>query len=235
MLCFIVAAIIIAAQYVIKAGGEAVAALDPLQPTVKNSQIISNINPKESLKGKIIVVDAGHGGDDPGASGVNGSVEKKLNLSLAFLLKQQLENKGAEVVMTRSDDSIAGTKDQDWEKRREIITKSGADILVSIHMNKFEDAGVSGPVVLFMPGSDQGKTLAESLQKVLNDELDPETQGTARSEDLQILKYGFQPSALVECGYISNPEEEEKLISEEYQLKTANAICDGVVDFFSNM
>lgn len=233
ILLFAAAAIIIAARFFSSdEGRRVIAALDPPQDTSagNSAPVIDNERP---LKGKTIVVDAGHGGDDDGATGVNGSVEKKLNLSVSFLLKRQLEDKGAAVVMTRSEDSLAGTKEEDWEVRGGIISGSNADLVISVHMNWYKDSSVSGPLVLFLPGSKQGKILAESIQQSMNEALDPGKQGVSRSDNLIILKYGYQPSVLVECGYISNAFEEEKLNTEEYQHEVAEAICDGIIEYFA--
>lgn len=234
VLCFVIAAVIIIVHYIGGIGWkEAIAALAPPQPASSGKSPGSSvIDPDNPFEGKVIAVDAGHGGDDPGTTGINGTVESKLNLSVAFQLKQQLEDKGAEVVMTRSDESLAATKDEDWAKRQATISKSGPDILVSIHMNSFSDSKMSGPLVLFLTGSEQGKKLAKYVQKGLNSELGPKNPGTSRSEDLKILKYGLQPSVLVECGYISNPQEEEMLNTQEYQLKVAKAICDGLIEYY---
>ena len=184
------------------------------------------------LEGRTIVVDAGHGGFDPGAIGVNGSYEAELNLAVAQYMEAMLEDGGASVIMTReNDDAIADDKVGDMAERRCIIEQSGADIVVSIHMNFYEDdPDVCGPLVLFMPGSEQGKTLAEAVQETMNDALDPD--GTARSQSLYILKSGNMPCVLVECGYISNAEEERKLNRAEYQKKVAKAICDGIEAYF---
>jgi N-acetylmuramoyl-L-alanine amidase len=231
LLCLLAAGGVIAVHFIGMAKIEkAIAAIVPPASEVRvDPEIIKNA----TLDGKVIVVDAGHGGDDTGANGVSGSVESELNLKVATLLKEQLENKGANVVMTRSTDKLADTKEEDWNKRDGIISGSGADILVSIHMNSFSDTNVSGPLVLFLPGSGQGKTLADSIQQIMNEYLKPESPGSDRSDNLRILKYGNQPSVLVECGYISNTEEENKLISSDYQNKVANAIRDGVLAYFN--
>jgi N-acetylmuramoyl-L-alanine amidase len=240
LFCFITAAVIITAQYLNSAEGkEAIAGLDPPNQTEVNSPTVY-IDSEYPLEGKIIIVDAGHGGDDPGAIGINGSVESELNLIVAFLLKEQMESKGAEVVMTRSDETSPaktneeGWKEKDWKEREKIILESGADAVISVHMNRFEDSSVSGPLVIFLPGSPQGKRLAETIQRSMNEILDPEIPGIARAECLRILKYGSQPSVLVECGYISNPQEEEKLNTEDYQNKVAKAVSDGIIIYFLN-
>ncbi len=180
-----------------------------------------------------IVVDAGHGGFDPGAIGAGGTHEDVLNLAIAECLKAQLEKDGAEVVMTRKDENaLADNKPGDMAQRGIIIRHAEADAVVSVHMNFFEDdPDVCGPLVLFMPGSDGGKELAESIQESMNTALD--SQNTTRSESLDVLKSGSQPSVLVECGFLSNVQEEEKLGQPDYQQSVAESICEGIKAYFS--
>ena len=122
------------------------------------------------LKGKRIVLDAGHGGFDVGATGVSGAYEDDMNLAVASFLRDDLQSAGAQVIMTREDgDAIANSKDADMQARRRIIEESGSDIVVSIHMNIADDPDISGPLVLFMPGSVQGEALAEAIQGVEHD------------------------------------------------------------------
>ncbi len=186
------------------------------------------------LAGKLIVLDAGHGGFDIGATGVSGVFEDDLNLKVVQYLKADLEKKGAQVVLTREDENaIAETKDEDMAKRRQIIQQSGSDIVVSIHMNSETESSFSGPIVLFMPGSSGGERLAQTIQQSLLAELKPETQTVARAEDLFITESGTQPCVLVECGFISNPKEEALLVTSEYQQKVAQAVVDGCSDYFS--
>ena len=185
------------------------------------------------IDGRVIVIDAGHGGFDPGAIGVGGLHEDDLNLAVARYLKDELEACSVQVMMTREDeDAVAPDKDADMAERRRIIEQSGSDIVISIHMNNYkQDPKVCGPLVLFMPGSDRGKKLAETVQQSLNTALN--ASGTARSENLYILKSGNQPCVLVECGYLSNEEEERKLGQPDYQKKIATAICEGIRAYFS--
>ncbi len=187
-----------------------------------------------SLQGKLIVVDAGHGGFDVGATGVSGVFEDDLNLKVAKYLKADLEKNGATVIMTREDENaIAETKDDDMAKRRKIIQESGSDIVLSVHMNSETDPSFSGPIVLFMPGLDEGERLAKSIQQSLLEELKPKSQNNARAEELFITQSGTQPCVIVECGFISNPDEEALLISGDYQQKVAQAITDGCKDYFT--
>lgn len=198
------------------------------------TNVTANDNSAQNLdsteEDPVIVLDAGHGGFDPGASGVAGTREDVLNLEITLRLKSLLEQSGVQVVMTREDENaLAHTKDDDMEARGRIIEESGADIVVSIHMNWYEYPDMSGPTVLFIPGSAEGRRLAELVQDSMNTELDAD--GIARSEDFFVLRSGDQPSIMVECGYISNAEEEAKLKQEDYQQKVAEAIWDGIQDF----
>jgi len=184
-----------------------------------------------ALENKCIVIDAGHGGADPGAIGPSGVQEDDLNLKVSNFLKDALEQQGAKVVMTREDDDAIGdTKDEDMAERRCIIEESDSDIVISIHMNSHTDPSVSGPLVLFMQGSQQGKALAESMMDCLNETLN--AGGSARGESLYILKSGNQPCVLVECGYLSNATEEASLGRADYQKKIADAICEGAAVYF---
>ena len=205
------------------------------KPTVTNATAVQTPGAAQTgtLSGRVVVVDAGHGGFDPGAIGVSGAHEDDINLAVAQHLKTELEDEGAQVIMTReNEDALATDKDADMAERRRIIEQSGSDIVISIHMNNYtDDPSVNGPLVLFMPGSDKGKTLAESVQAWLNSALDAD--GSARSEDLFILKSGNQPCVLVECGYLSNEDEERSLQKPDYQSNIAKAICDGAAEFLS--
>jgi len=186
-----------------------------------------------TLKGKLIVLDAGHGGFDIGATGLSGVHEDDLNLKMALYLKAEMESAGARVLLTReNEDATAETKDADMEKRREIIVDSESDIVVSIHMNTAKKPEVSGPVALFMPGSVQGEKLAETIQKCMIEELKPASQNSARSEEFYILESGAQPCVIVECGFLSNAAEEALLADDAYQRKVARAIADGCTEYF---
>jgi N-acetylmuramoyl-L-alanine amidase len=186
------------------------------------------------LKGKVIVVDAGHGGFDRGAKGVSGSFEDEINLNISRFLKEELEISGVKVIMTRNDENaVAGTKDEDMAMRRKIIEESESDIVISVHSNSHTDPSVSGPLVLYMPGSKKGERLARMIQEQLNIGLRPSRENSERAEDLYILRSGMQPSVLVECGYLSNAEEEAKLVRKDYQQKTARHILEGVLRFFA--
>ena len=227
LLCIVAG--ILAAIYFLDAS-----AADPL-PTESAVQSAS-AGDSRPLEGKLIVLDAGHGGFDVGAVGVNGAYEDDMNLQVALVLKDDLEAAGAQVLMTREDgEALAESKDADMQKRRTMIQDSGSDIVVSIHMNTAEDPEVSGPVVLFMPGSVHGEELAKAIQASMIEELVPDCENSARSEEFYILESGAQPCVIVECGFISNAKEEALLMTEAYQCKAARAVADGCADYFAQL
>lgn len=191
---------------------------------------------KSRLDGRMIVVDAGHGGFDVGTQGVHSRVaESKVNLAIAKLLEQSLRERGAQVVMTRAGDkAIAGTKDEDMRKRADIIRAVQPDIMISIHQNRYEDASVYGPQVFFLMTGSKAQTLANIVQESLNRELGIRKQRTAKSGEYKILRPGIGPSIIVECGFLSNPKEDRLLQNTDYQKKLVRAIVNGLEDFAQN-
>ncbi len=193
----------------------------------------ASASPSASKKQWLVVVDAGHGDFDPGCIGISGVHEADLNLSVAEYLQEALEAQGLEVVMTReSDVGLGTTQNESLRERGRIIVESGADMVISVHMNSFpQDPDVSGPLVLFAPGSQYGEELAGRVQHSLNDALS--TDGKARSQDLYVLQQGTPYAVLVECGYLSNEAEERNLQDSAYQQRIAQAICDGAIAYIS--
>lgn len=189
-----------------------------------------------SLAGKRIIVDAGHGGSDAGCTGVDGRLEKEVNLEIAERLKSALEAEGVEVIMTReTDDAIAPTKEEDMAERVRIIETSNADAFVSIHQNEYEgdDARtMTGPQVFYAYQGTKGKKLAVAIQDMLNGTLEVDSPRMALDVPYDLLKPGTQPSCTVECGFFSNPEEEQLLQTEEYQEQLAGIITDGIKLYF---
>ncbi len=185
--------------------------------------------------GIVILIDPGHGGKDPGATGATGAKESILNMQVALLLREYLLENGYGVIMTRGDDGVLGA--DTWlssADRKKKISETQCDMVISIHMNKFTDASVHGAEVHYHPQSESGKRLAEYIQASIKNELDPQNTRKAKASDnLFTLKTNPAPSVLVECGYISNPEEEQKLSSSVYQKRTAFAIYCGISKYFS--
>lgn len=185
-----------------------------------------------------IVVDAGHGGRDDGCSGVTGTKEGDINLSIAKLLEQNIKTLGIRVVMTRSDGNglysanATNYKQSDMEARMGIINKSKPDMVISIHQNSFSDSSQCGAQAFYQENDEISKAFADSIQSQLISQLD-----NARSEsnkgDYYLLKESNLPAVIVECGYLSNEQEERLLKTNEYQNKVAYAIMCGVVKYFN--
>ena len=184
---------------------------------------------------KVIVIDAGHGASDGGAIGIEGTIEKDINLKIAQKLQSLLEKTGATVILTRSDDSpIANSKREDMHLRKDIKTHSDAHLFISIHMNKFPQSKYRGAQV-FYANDEESKLLGEKIQNEMIKILDPTNNRTAKKaeESIFILKGSNIPSVIVECGFLSNPEEEHLLNQGGYQDKVAWAIYSGVTEYFS--
>ncbi len=182
----------------------------------------------------VIVIDAGHGGFDGGATGVNTGVpEAGLNLEVAKLLEEKLKKCGFTVIMTRTDENALGsTKSEDMDARRRIMELDQVDICVSIHMNKFRDSTVSGPMVFYMRGSEEGKALAEHVMGNIC-ELTGRPLRSANPEDLFVLRVPKAPSVLVECGFLSNAADEAKLMTGEYRNTLAEGIAQGIAEYLA--
>ena len=181
-----------------------------------------------------IAIDAGHGGWDPGKTGKNGLNEKDINLDIAQKTAAFLEEAGADVYITRTSDSALGeSKRSDMKKRIDIIENSKADIMISIHQNSYPSEKAKGAQVFYFRKSEKGHILADCIQKSLIQFLDEKNTRTAKeNNNYYVLKNTDIPSVIIECGFLSNPEEERLLNTEEYRLKTAWAIFDGILTYF---
>ena len=184
-----------------------------------------------------IVIDAGHGGRDGGAIGVSGVTESELNLKYAKELKSLCEDFGIGVVMTRSDmnglydESAPNKKKSEMERRKNIINSSGADLVISIHMNSFPLPSSSGAYVFYANGSDEGYNLAKSVQTSLCQSFDNAREYVSVG-DYFVLNYSSIPSVLVECGFLSNPQEEANLKSDDYCQKFCYSLLVGILSYF---
>lgn len=183
----------------------------------------------------IVVIDAGHGGDDPGKVSRDGIKEKDVNLEIAYCLKAQLQARGATVIMTREGDDCLATsgatnkKNSDMHNRVSLINASEADYLISIHQNSYTDASVSGPQVFYHGDSEASKELAKQVQDNLIEALSPSKIRESKAENsYYILKNSTCPGVIVECGFLSCPEECAKLQEADYQQAIARAIARAV-------
>ena len=193
----------------------------------------------ENRKEICIVIDAGHGGADPGKVGVNDQLEKDINLLVAQKLKQFLQAEGIRVVMTREGDaglyeeSASNKKVQDMKKRLEIIEAADPLLVVSIHQNSYHEEYVNGAQVFYYTTSEKSKLLAETLQEQLRS-LDPDNKREAKGNDSYfLLKKTSKPIVIVECGFLSNREEAAKLSSPVYQEQLAWNIHMGIMKYLS--
>lgn len=191
----------------------------------------------EKKHGKVsIVIDPGHGGRDPGKVGVNGALEKDINLAIALRLKDLLEQNDINVIMTRTEDeglyseSDSNKKRADLNNRIQIINSSDAVFAVSIHQNSFSQESIKGAQVFYHAQSEQGTILAMTLQEQLIETIKDGNHRKAKSNtSYYMLKHTTCPLVIVECGYLSNWTEAALLLEEEYQEKMAWAIHLGIM------
>lgn len=182
----------------------------------------------------VIVVDAGHGARDGGCVGINGSVEKELNLEYAKTLKELLQTKDIQVIMTRESDEAlynensSNKKLDEMKARKERIRNAKPDLVVSIHMNSFGLKSVTGPKAFYGTENKNGKTIANAVQKSMHYYAGAKDV-TAKAGDYYILNCTQYPSILIECGYISNAEEEAKLNTKEYRQKLMHSVFCGIL------
>lgn len=196
-----------------------------------------NVEKKEEKRSgkKTVVLDPGHGLGDPGKIGVNQCKEKDINLQIALKVKEKLEAENVEVILTREEEQAALPEDvrnhkaEDMKRRVELINESEASIAVSIHQNSYPEEEVKGAQVFYFTHSEEGKKMAEMMQE--NFRLaNPENHRQAKGNGTYyMLKKTEIPTIIVECGFLSNWEEAEKLVTPEYQEKTAQIICDGIM------
>lgn len=195
------------------------------------------MNPDQKTKSITIIIDAGHGGFDPGKVGVNHTLEKDINLSIAFKLKKLLEQNDITVIMTRTEDnSLCGKTDHnkklgDMKKRVAVINESNALFAVSIHQNSFPQESSRGAQVFYYQKSEKGKLIAETIQERMKKTLKDGNHRIAKSNSSYfLLKYSSCPLVIVECGFLTNRSEAKLLLDEEYQEKVAWAVHLGIME-----
>lgn len=182
--------------------------------------------------GKTIVIDAGHGGIDGGVEGVGGSVEAEINLAIAKSLKHFFVRAGYDVVMTRENSdglyglSAKNKKARDMAARKEKIEAANADLVISVHQNSYPLASVKGAQVFYKTDDEVSLEIAGSVQKNMNADLGSDR--VAKAGDYYVLNCTSTPSILVECGFLSCPEEERKLVTPTYQEKVAFSVFSAV-------
>ena len=208
------------------------------QNKIQQSEMKKNITPN----GKTVVIDPGHGGKDPGKVGVSGQLEKNLNLEIALCLKEILKKKGYEVLLTREEDRHLGEgekfrKTTDLNMRCEIINtalqKNPDTIMVSIHQNSFQNQNVKGAQCFYYQKSEHSKSAAEKLQQKLNEKINLEkAKKTKGNNSYYMLINSRCPGVIIECGFLSNPQEEANLADGNYQKNLAETIAEGIGEYY---
>lgn len=207
----------------------------------ESAQFVSSIEEHTREASKVtIVVDAGHGGIDPGKVGVNNALEKDINLAIALKLERNLKENGINVVMTRRDDNglyketDSNKKVRDMKNRLAIIEEAKPVLAVSIHQNSYPDASVSGVQVFYYKDSVKSKEAAEIMQAQLIKTLKPEKERTAKdNSSYYLLKKTSVPIMIIECAFMSNPTEANLLTQEAYQERVAWGIYMGIMQYIN--
>ena len=193
--------------------------------------------PQGPLAGCAVCLDPGHGGYDGGAYGRDsGTPEKELNLDVALRLAGLLRERGAAVTLTRETDTALADAGEN-RKRRDLQARvdaaASADLFLSIHMNEYRTRSQSGPQVFYRKGQEGSRLLAGVLQQSLNASLSPARPRGAQTGDYYVLRQLAIPAVLVECGFLSNAAEEQKLLDPDYRQRLAQAIADGVEEYWA--
>ncbi len=193
------------------------------------------------LKKPKIVLDAGHGGIDPGVVGAVSSVkESQINLDIVLKAEKLFSGAGFDVVLTRKTDvglyglATKNRKKKDMAKRKEIIENANPDVVVSVHLNEYSLKSRRGGQVFYLKDNLESQTLANFVQKEMNAIYKDVKDYNALTGDLFMLKCTSAPSVIVECGFLSNIEDEKLLLTEEFREEVAYSIFKGVVGYISN-
>ena len=194
---------------------------------------------------RVIIIDAGHGGEDSGAIGVNGAYEKDLNLEIAIVLGEELKNRGYTVVYTRTEDKMLYLPEENIKGMRKIsdlknrckITEEYADpILISIHLNSYGSSKYSGLQVYYTDGNAESRQLATKIQNAVREELQPENKRQIKNgSSLYLLENARGTAVLIECGFLTNEIECEKLSQKEYQKQLSFSIVCGIIEYIEGL
>ncbi|QOY37568.1 N-acetylmuramoyl-L-alanine amidase CwlD [Anaerobacillus isosaccharinicus] len=195
------------------------------------------------LSGKIIIVDAGHGGIDGGASSKEGLLEKDVSLEISLILRDYLQEAGALVIMSRVEDTdladpatkgVRKRKVQDLKRRVQLVNESDGDMFVSLHLNAIPSPRWSGAQTFYNRAVDENEKVAKFIQEEIRTNLENTSRLAKPIGSVYLLKHAQIPGALVEVGFLSNPEEARLLTTEEYQQKIAASIYQGIMRYYTN-
>ncbi len=195
-------------------------------------------------QGKIIIIDAGHGGEDPGAVGVTGVLEKDLDLQIALEMGRMLEEKGYVVVYTRTDDRLLYTEEEnihgirkisDLKNRCKVAARYPEAIFVSIHMNSFGSSKYSGLQVYYSEKNESSRALADTIQNRVATDLQNDNNRVPKAgKSIYVLENISNVAVLVECGFLTNEAECKKLSEKEYQKELSFSIICGIIEYIEN-
>jgi len=182
-----------------------------------------------------VVLDSGHGGSDSGKVGINGAKEKEINLLIAKEIRRLLEKEKIEVIMVREkDEELGKSKVEDLKYRVSLMNEKKPSLAVSIHQNSYHEENVFGAQVFYYKTSTEGEKAAAVIQEALQ-EVNPENTKKIKANDTYyLLKKTEVPTVIVECGFLSNYAEAEKLVSEDYQKKLAEAVTKGILQYLKD-
>lgn len=204
-------------------------------------EILTEIDTEElpSVSYPTIVLDAGHGGIDPGKVGINNALEKDINLSIVLKLKELLENKGFTIYLTRESDQLlcppnsTSQKKDDMIARIQLVEEVNPFFTISIHQNSFPDPSVNGPQVFYYKDSIESATMAQVIQDILNSQLEPAKKRAPQANtNYYLLTRTPTPTIIVECGFLSNETEANLLIQDDYQNRIAHAVYSGILAYY---
>lgn len=212
----------------------------PGTDSVSDTELAGNGQNESSSDGLSIVIDAGHGGIDPGKVGINDALEKDINLALALKLRDKFSQDSIRIILTRDSDtglySVGSTnkKAEDMQTRCKIISDASPIFTVSLHQNSYPSPEVCGAQVFYFGQSQDGKKLADMIQDSLISNVDPDNHRVAKAnESYYLLKKTPTPTVIVECGFLSNPTEADLLLTDDYQNQLVDAIYNGIQNYLS--
>jgi N-acetylmuramoyl-L-alanine amidase len=212
----------------------------PGTDSVSDTELAGNGQNESSSDGLSIVIDAGHGGIDPGKVGINDALEKDINLALALKLRDKFSQDSIRIILTRDSDTglysegSTNKKAEDMQTRCKIISDASPIFTVSLHQNSYPSPEVCGAQVFYFGQSQDGKKLADMIQDSLISNVDPDNHRVAKAnESYYLLKKTPTPTVIVECGFLSNPTEADLLLTDDYQNLLVDAIYNGIQNYLS--
>lgn len=212
----------------------------PGKDSVSDTELAGNGQNESSSDGLSIVIDAGHGGIDPGKVGINDALEKDINLALALKLRDKFSQDSIRIILTRDSDTglysegSTNKKAEDMQTRCKIISDASPIFTVSLHQNSYPSPEVCGAQVFYFGQSQDGKKLADMIQDSLISNVDPDNHRVAKAnESYYLLKKTPTPTVIVECGFLSNPTEADLLLTDDYQNQLVDAIYNGIQNYLS--